>query len=172
MPNDPNLVLTGFMGTGKSAVGRVLAGRMGRELLDMDAEIECREGCRVSELFARRGEAAFRRCEQALAQELARPSALVVATGGGVVLDPRNVECLQRGGVLVCLLASLPTLLARLADEDSRPLLAGSDRGGRLQRLWQQRRPLYEALPLKVHTDDCTPAEVAERVLALYRRHA
>jgi shikimate kinase/hydroxypyruvate isomerase len=159
-----NLVLLGFMGTGKSAVGRILARRLGRPFVEMDAEIERRAGRGIPEIFASEGEAAFRAMERAWVREQADRPGRVIATGGGVVLDPANLEDLGRHGVLVCLTASFETLRTRLGGDRSRPLLEGG-RADRLAELLESRRPLYEAIRLRVDTTGRTPDEVADEVL-------
>lgn len=161
-----NLVLAGFMGTGKSAVGRILARRLGRSFVEMDAEIERRASRAIREIFASDGEAAFRAMERAWVREQADlpGPGRVIATGGGVVLDPANLEDLGRRGVIVCLTASPGALNARLRGDPSRPLLEGG-REDRILALLESRRALYEAIPLRVDTSDRTPEEVAAEVL-------
>lgn len=159
-----NLVLLGFMGTGKSAVGRILARRLDRSFVEMDAEIERRAGRSIPEIFASDGEPAFRAMERAWVREQAELTGRVIATGGGVVLDPANLEDLGRRGVLVCLTASLEALRARLDGDRARPLLAGG-RADRMPALLESRRALYEAIPLRVDTTGRTPDEVADEVL-------
>jgi shikimate kinase len=159
-----NLVLVGFMGTGKTEVGRILAGRLSRPFVEMDAEIERKAGRTISDLFATEGESAFRRMEREWVREQAGKTGRVIATGGGVVLDPANLVELGRGGVVVCLMASKETLLERLRGDRSRPLLEG-DRFTRLTDLLEARRALYEAIPLRVDTTGLSPDAVADAVL-------
>ncbi|MCX7819473.1 MAG: shikimate kinase [Kiritimatiellae bacterium] len=170
-PSSPaNLVLVGFMGTGKSAVGRRLAERWGRRFLDMDVMIEQREGRTIPEIFRDSGEPYFRRLESALAAELATPCSLVIAAGGGIVLNPENIAHLGRGGVVVCLLASPEAILQRVATDMHRPLLQAPDRERRVRELLEARRPFYEAIPHRVDTTGRSVEEVAELVEQLYRR--
>ncbi len=167
--DDRNIILLGFMGTGKSAVGRVLAQRMERPFIDLDEEIERRVGLPILDIFRTQGEASFRRCESDVAADIAARRGCVVSTGGGVVLDPANIEILGRGGVLICLTATVPTLLARLADDEQRPLLPSGDRGAAAERLLRERMPLYEALPCRIDTDGLDPQEVATEALRIFQ---
>jgi len=166
---DANLVLVGFMGTGKTEVGRQLADRLGREFVDMDRVIEEREERDIPAIFRDSGEPYFRSLERALVRELAARRSLVIATGGGVVLDPANIEDLGRTGVVVCLVATPEAILQRVAGDTHRPLLQAPDRAERIRSLLECRRPLYEAIPARVDTTARTSAEVAEEVLRLFR---
>lgn len=170
MPADPDqpsrttIVLTGFMGTGKSTVGRRLAARLGWDFVDTDELIESRHGP-IPEIFAAHGEARFRQIERDVAAELAASERLVVSTGGRMLLDPANVEALA-GSAVVCLVASVDELARRLADEaDHRPLLAGGDPRARIEALLDERRAGYARFP-QVDTDGRTPDEVVDAVLA------
>jgi shikimate kinase len=167
--DDRNIILFGFMGTGKSAVGRILAQRTGRPFVDLDEEIERRAGLPILDIFRIQGEARFRRIEREVAAGFAVRRGCVVATGGGIVLDPATVEDLGRTGVPICLMATLPTLLARVADEEHRPLLQSGERAAVAERLLRERLPLYEALPHRIDTDTLDPEEVADEALRIFR---
>jgi shikimate kinase/3-dehydroquinate synthase len=162
-----NLVLTGFMGTGKTVVGRELARRLGREFVDMDAEIEARAGLSIRRLFAGAGEAAFREWEAALCRELAARSGLVIATGGGALLSQVNWEILSASGQVVCLSATPDEILRRLETTGDRPLLDSADRKARIAALLAERADAYSRIPLQVDTTGLAVAQVADRVLSL-----
>lgn len=172
MPTEPapsatgaNIVLTGFMGTGKSTVGRLVAERLGRRFVDTDALIESRHGP-IPELFASHGEEHFRVLERELAAELASATGLVVSTGGRTMLDPANQETLGATGVVVCLAASVDELVARLRDEaEHRPLLRDGDPADRIAALLAERASGYGRFP-QVATDGRTPDDVADAVIA------
>ena len=164
-----NLILVGFMGTGKSTAGRLLARRLSFSFVDMDQVIEEREGRPISAIFSQAGEPSFRRLERALVQELSARENLVIATGGGVVLNPENIRDFERTGVVVCLTAKPEVILRRVAAENHRPLLEGDDKARRIMDLLQQRRPLYEALPNRVDTAEHSPEEVVARVLDIWQ---
>ena len=168
MQKDANIVLVGFMGTGKTTVGRMLAGRLRREFVDMDVLIEARERRPIPAIFRDSGEPYFRRLERALVRELAARRELVVAPGGGIVLDPGNLADFQRTGFVVCLDASPEAILRRVEHDAHRPLLAAPDKLGRIRELLAKRRPLYEAIPLRVDTSDLTSAEVVLGILDLF----
>lgn len=165
-----NIVLVGFMGTGKSSTGRVLAERLGRELLDMDTIIETREGMGIPQLFATKGEPYFRQLERALVRELAARDNLVIAPGGGIVLNPDNVRDFAATGRVICLRATPAQVLARVGHETHRPLLQSGDKLQKIQELLDRRKPLYDAIPLQVETDGKTAAAVADDILALLAR--
>lgn len=169
MPSN-NIILTGFMGTGKTAVGQAIAERLGRWFVDVDAVIERQAGRPIHQIFAQDGEPAFRALETEVIRSLTNESNLVISTGGGALLSPINRQRLQASGVLVCLRASVDTLLARLADTTNRPLLAGPDRRARIATLLAQRAALYDAIPLQVDTDRLSVPEVAEAVIRLARQ--
>jgi len=166
-----------MMGSGKSTVGRMVARSLGRDFVDVDEEIELAEGVSVAELFAGRGEAAFRELEEgALARVLASSVDTVVSVGGGAVLSEANRRRL-RGATVVWLRARPETLVARVGDGATRPLLAGRDEkgepvgvAGRLAELDGRRAPLYrEVAGTVLDVDDLSPGEVAERVVELCR---
>lgn len=160
-----NLTLCGFMGSGKTTVGRVLAARIGRRFVDLDEWIERKEGMAVSEIFARHGEARFRELERNAAAELSRETGLVIAAGGGTLLDAACARSLRAGGVVVLLDASLAAVRGRLAGDDTRPLLRRPDRDEAMRALYAARRPVYrERAELSVPADG-TPDETADAVL-------
>ena len=168
MSDNRNIILVGFMGTGKSTIGRKLAERLGRRHLDMDDAIEERAGKKIADIFAEDGEAAFRNLERAMVQELAGQDALVIAPGGGIVLDHANIEDFERTGVVVCLQASPEKILQRVEVESHRPLLEGGDKVRKISELLSKRKHLYDAIDHQIDTTDMGPDQVADRVLALF----
>ena len=165
-----NIVLVGFMGTGKSTVGRLLAQQTQMELVDMDALIEERAEKTIPAIFEQDGEPAFRSMEHDLAKELAGRAGLVIAAGGGIVLNSENVANLAATGIVVCLQASADTILQRVAADAHRPLLEDGEKAERIRSLLQQRRERYAAIPYQVDTESSTPEAVAERILAIYEQ--
>lgn len=165
-----NIVLIGFMGTGKSVVGRILARRLGWALVDTDRRIVARERASIPQIFARRGEAYFRDVEARVIAEVARRRDVVIATGGGAVLRPENMQRLRGYGWIVSLTAPADALLKRLADGERRPLLRGGDVRQNVIRLLDQRRPLYRDADLMVDVSVATPERVAEVVLDFLAR--
>ena len=161
----PTTYLAGFMGSGKSAVGRALARKLRRPFIDLDAEIEKETGMTVSQLFAARGEKEFRRLERrALALAAGRIGA-VIALGGGSLLDPRSRALVARTGTLVRLDCSKAELVRRLAPKRaSRPLLAGGDLGARVGKLLAARRAAYGRADLAVSTSRLSISAAAAAV--------
>ncbi|HEX8598820.1 MAG TPA: shikimate kinase [Chloroflexia bacterium] len=170
MEGAPNLVLAGFMGTGKSTVGNLLAARLQRPLVDTDALIIQRAGMPISEIFAQYGEPYFRDIERQVCVEVATTRDAVVATGGGALLDHTTRAAFQAEGIVVLLTCERKALVDRLeesARRGTRPLL-GDDFATQIDRLIAARGPVYGSLPRQVDTTNLDPAEVAEQVLALY----
>lgn len=160
-----NVVLTGFMGTGKTDVGRLLATRLGFAFLDCDGEIERQYGMTVSDIFARFGEDSFREREAAVIARLSEREHVVIATGGGAVLRSDNRAHLRKKGVIVCLTASAETILRRTETTYHRPLLNVPNPLDRIRELIETRRPYYEDADIIIDTEGKSPAEVAEEIL-------
>jgi shikimate kinase len=163
-----NIILTGFMGTGKTTVGKLLAKQLGYEFMDTDELIEARQGRTIPQIFRESGEVAFRQMEADLAQELAGREGLVIATGGRLMLDPVNAAALSRQGWVFCLVANVEEILRRLTKDKQqhRPLLAGADPGERIVALLRQREEAYRRFP-QVMTDDKRPLEVVQELMEL-----
>jgi len=162
-----NLYLVGFMGAGKSAAGRVLAERLGRPFLDLDELIEQRLGMSLFEVFARRGEPAFRKAEREALAGVGRVGGAVVAAGGGAFVEPANREVMHAGGGRSAFLdVPWPVLAERLGrDHGGRPLWSDD---GAARRLYDARRPHYLGATWTVALDGSeTPSEVAQRVASL-----
>ncbi|HUH90809.1 MAG TPA: shikimate kinase [Lysobacter sp.] len=165
----PNLILVGPMGAGKSCIGHHLTAHTGLRLVDLDDEIERRAGGNISAIFEHEGEAGFRRREHLALVDLlvvAGPSdSLLIATGGGAVLDADNRRLLRKRGFVVHLHAEPATQLARLAGDTSRPLLQCDDRDTLLRELAEQRAPLYaEVADLRFATDGLDAMEAAAQL--------
>ena len=163
-----NIVLLGFMGTGKTTVGTLLASGLGMAFVDMDKVIEARAGKVISRIFAEDGEPHFRALERALVLELAGQEGLVIACGGGVVLNPDNVSDLGRSGLVVCLSAAPEVILKRVEKESHRPLLEGDERMQRILKILDARRPLYGAIPFQIDTTTLTPQQVVDLIRDRY----
>ncbi len=160
------IVLAGFMGTGKTAVGRRLAARRGMEFLDLDAWIEDRSGMSVAEVFARRGEAAFRSLEKSAVREACEREDVVIAAGGGAVVDDENRAALVRAGRVFCLEAR-PEVVARRVERRAaeRPMLAGDgDLVDRIRVLQAQRETAYARIPDRIDTSDLAIEEVVDSI--------
>jgi len=162
-----NVALYGFMGVGKSTIGKALSEQLGYGFLDMDEEIESRAGMKIKEIFAAEGEEGFRALEKAVAKELADKDRHVIACGGGAILDPENAEALRRSSVLVLLTASIDEILERTRDSDERPLLNVEDAHAEAEALLRKRMPRYlEAADLIIDTTEASPEQLADEIAA------
>ncbi len=162
-----NIILYGPPGAGKTSAGKALAARLGREFVDADPLIVARAGLTIPEIFSQRGEAEFRRLESEVCAELAARDNLIIAPGGGALLNPANRAALERGGLIVCLRADPAALLARLQAGGNRPLLAGDDPAQKLNALLDSRRALYDSFPEQIDTTGRSVPQVAEEIAAL-----
>jgi shikimate kinase len=163
--SDPNIIITGFMGTGKSTVGKLVAEKLGRPFVDTDEEIVKQAGKTIPEIFAQEGEAVFRHMERRICQFLADQCGYVIATGGGMLVDEGNRAVMLASGLVVCLRASPEVIQRRLQiDETERPLLKG-DWGA----LLEKRRAAYDAIPHQIETTDRTPEQIAEDIVGLWQ---
>lgn len=153
------------MGAGKTAIGRELARLLKLDFLDADQELERRTGADIPLIFEKEGEAGFRKREREIIQELTQRQGLVLATGGGAVLDPANRQALSRGFVIY-LKATVEAQAARTGKNRNRPLLQSTDPKARLEELFAVRAPLYEGLArLTVDTDSGQVKKIAERIV-------
>ncbi|MDE2951439.1 MAG: 3-dehydroquinate synthase [Chloroflexota bacterium] len=161
MSSGENIVITGFMGTGKSTVGERVAEKLERQFVDMDLVIETRFGLPIPEIFKRHGEAIFRTVERGLAQELSAQSGLVIATGGGALVPAEMRDLMGRTGKLICLNASPAEISARLSEADNRPLAAN------WQALFEERQSAYARIPNQIETSGKTIAAIACEIVAM-----
>jgi shikimate kinase len=160
----PGVVLIGFMGSGKSSVGRELARRFGAPFVDVDERIESAAGSPIRDLFAREGEPAFRDREKAALRDALSVKGCVIATGGGAFADEENRVLLRSYAPVVYLEAAVETLLGRLSGDLGRPLLQGGDREEVLRELLARRLPGYRTADVTVRTDGRTVQDVAGQV--------
>jgi shikimate kinase len=164
-----NIILCGFMATGKSSIGRMLAKMTGYEFLDMDAAIEKEEGVSIPHIFAARGEQAFRALEARMVERIADSKGLVIATGGGTIVNPVNLEKLKSCGAVVTLTADIPTILQRAGSGEDRPMLQAEDRVERIQSLLQQRSSAYAQADIILDTSSLSIEEVTQQLIRRLR---
>lgn len=160
-----NIVLTGFMGTGKTLVGRLLAEKTGFEFMDTDALIESKTGMNISKIFENFGEEYFRKLETDVIKEVARLDRKVISTGGGVVLKKENMDALRSNGRIINLKARPETIYSRLKDKTDRPLLKKENVLDEIRRLMDLRKPYYENCDFAIDTDELPASKIVELIL-------
>lgn len=166
-----NLVLVGFMGTGKSVLGRAAAERLGFRFFDTDEMVEAADGRPIHRIFQESGEGYFRDLESAAVREASGYCGAVIATGGGALGRPENVAALRSTGVLVCLTARPEVILQRVSSQGvERPLLKCGNPLARIQALLDERRSAYAQADAVVDTSDLTPDQALEYVIRAWRR--
>jgi shikimate kinase len=164
-----NIVLIGYRGTGKSVVGELLARKLNRETISMDAEIVKKAGMSIPEFVEQNGWPKFRDLETEVAQELAERDNIIVDCGGGVIERPENIPALRSNGVIFWLQASVDVVVSRIADGTERPaLIEGKTFTEEVAEVLERRTPLYsEAAQHIINTDDMTPDQVSDSILAI-----
>lgn len=153
------------MGTGKTSVGKILAKRLGRPVVDVDQWVEQKEQRKISDIFEKEGEPHFRALEREAIRQAAQKEGVVITTGGGAVIDPINVEALKATGVLVALSSRPETIFKRVKNSRHRPLLKGSDVFSEIQRLLEIRKPFYEKADFHFETDGKSSTQVAGMIM-------
>src|SRR5680860_172241 len=159
-----NIVLIGFMGTGKSTVGKRLAQSLAWDFVDTDSEIGEVTSLSVTEIFRRHGETRFRSEERIVVARLSQQDRIVIATGGGTVVDPLNWEALARKGIIVALHASMEAILSRIGHKNDRPLLKGTKEA--IEKLWSERQACYAQADFTVDTSQKNIDEVVSEIMA------
>ena len=166
-----NIFLIGYMGTGKSTVAASMAKQYGMEVLEMDQMIVDREGMSISDIFAEHGEEYFRNVETKLLLEIQTQENKIVSCGGGVVLRKQNVEEMHKGGSIVLLSAKPETILERVKDDDSRPLLQGNKTVQFISEMMEKRRTKYEsAADIIIQTDNKQVVDICNEILKQIER--
>ncbi|MGH7255685.1 MAG: shikimate kinase [Nitrospirales bacterium] len=162
-----NIVLIGYRGTGKSSAGKLLAQRLGLEVVSTDAEIVRRAGLSIPEIVQRHGWDHFRDLESDVCREVAERDGLIIDTGGGAILRPANVACLKKTGTCVWLTARVPTIVRRIGGDTQRPSLTGTRSfTEEVEEILREREPRYQAAADHViETDDRPLAQVVEAIL-------
>jgi len=162
---DRPLILTGFMGSGKSSVGRILAERLGCPFVDLDATVVAEAGRSINDIFAQDGEKAFRSMESSCLERVLAGSRAVVATGGGVVVAEENRRKMRDRGVVVNLSVSLPQVMHRLQGATDRPLFSGVDAANSVKLLMDERKHFYDEADIRIDTDGKSVEDVAAEIL-------
>lgn len=164
-----NLSLIGFMGTGKSSVGRMVAAQLRFEFIDTDELLERRAGRSISQIFEQDGEARFRQMERALVEEMAQWRRKVISTGGGLAADEANLVSLKKHSLVVCLWASPEMIWQRVRRQSHRPMLQDPDPLGRIRALLAARKPQYCQADVLINTENRSVREVSLQVLHQFK---
>lgn len=170
-PGMGNIVLTGMMGTGKTAVGRYLAEQFKVPFYDLDELIEQESGLNIPTIFREQGETVFRTLEREVVSRLCELQGCIIATGGGTIVNPENLRRLQKHGEILCLTAAPERILERVEGMEHRPLLWHADKLGRIREVMQGRAAVYAQVGEAIDTTDLSVEEVAARVLARINIH-
>jgi len=165
-----NIFITGFMGTGKTTVADALARRTGKTLIDTDKLIETKEGKSIAEIFKTKGELYFRRIERQILTEIVNGKNVVVATGGGTLLDEESYQFALDNGIVIVLQARPNIILKRLQQENSRPLLAGENKLGRIIDLMNKRKDRYKRFKYCIDTSNLSVNQVVDKVIQICQR--
>lgn len=170
MPSAKSLIITGFMGTGKTTVAGLVAEHLKRPLVSIDDQIEAAAGKPIARIFTEEGEATFRKLEAQICQEHARKPGLVISTGGGSLINDETRAVCVAHGIVVCLSASLVALQQRVGQSDpTRPLFNNPQQ---VEDLYKQRKPIYDSLPHQIDTTNLSPEAVSQEVIRLCQQHA
>ncbi len=162
------IFLVGFMGAGKSTVGRILADKLEVSFLDLDSIIERKSGRSIESIFSEKGEEYFRKIEsEALTEVGQRGSGFVISTGGGVILEKKNRDFMRQNGITIYLKADIGKILERISGDTTRPLLNVDEPRAKAEKLLKERSHLYEESDYIINTDRLTPHEVASKIITL-----
>ncbi len=164
-----NIALIGFMGTGKSTVGRIVAEQLKFQFLDTDALIEERSGKKIADIFAQNGEPAFRELEAQLVEELASSDKTIISTGGGLPTNPANLVSLKRHSLVFCLWLTPEKIYERVKDQTHRPLLNDADPLGKIRTLLAARERFYKQADVLLNSELRSAREVAQQVITQFR---
>ena len=164
-----NIYLVGFMGTGKTVVGELLAARLNKEFIEMDEVIEKRQGKEIVDIFAQEGEGAFRELETDLLKELSEHEDLVISCGGGLICNEDNLKLLKSSGTVFSLMASAATIYERTKKYTHRPLLNVEGPLEKIEKLLAIRTPYYSQAHYSIDTDAISPDEVADKIINILK---
>ena len=167
---DKNIILVGFMGTGKTVVGRRLADKCNLKFVDLDDLIEEKEGVKIAQIFLDKGEPYFRGLEKEITKQAAKGQSLVIACGGGVVLDKENVDALKANGIMFYLKASPGIILERTKSYAHRPLLNVDNPKKKIEELLEFRQPYYNHADYTIDTSNLKIEEVVDKILEIAKK--
>ena len=167
-----NVILTGFMGTGKTSLGKLLATKLGRPFIDIDKKIETEQKLSIPKIFERFGEEHFRALEKSAVKELSERRGLVIATGGGTIKDEENLRLLKSSGVLICLTTEPEEIFSRTARRGERPVLdgGGDERLETIKKLLAERKKFYDRADYQVDTTEWSPIQIIDDICKYLRQ--
>lgn len=167
-----NVILTGFMGTGKTSLGKLLATKLGRPFVDIDKKIEDETQLSIPQIFEQFGEAHFRELEKAAVKELSERRGLVIATGGGTVKDEENIRLLKNSGIIICLTTEPEEILNRTARRGERPVLdgGGNERLETIKKLLAERKKFYDRADYQIDTTNWSPIQIVDNICKYLRQ--
>jgi len=163
-----NIYLVGFMGSGKSTVGKILAEKLNMNFVDIDKLIEEKEGMKIKDIFERKGESYFRELERKQIEATVKQEGLVVSTGGGLGANLDNMNFMKKNGDVVWLDVSLNTVLDRLKNDQDRPLLKQPTE--KIKQLFEERKNVYRLANIRINADKKTPSQIVEEILTKIKR--
>ena len=163
-----NIYLVGFMGSGKSTVGKILAEKLNMNFIDIDKLIEEKEGMEIKDIFEQKGESYFRELERKQIEAIVKQEGLVVSTGGGLGANLDNMNLIKKNGDVVWLDVSLNTVLDRLKNDQDRPLLKQSTE--KIKQLFEERKNVYRLANIRINADKKTPSQIVEEILTKIKR--
>ena len=164
-----NVILIGFMGTGKTSIGKILATKLGSVFVDLDYKIEADNKMTIPDIFKKFGEAHFRTLEKQAVKEVTERHGIVIATGGGTIKDSENMKLLKESGIVICLTATIDEILFRTEHKGDRPVLdkKDEDQGDRraaIEKLLEERKQFYDQADYKVDTTDWSPMQITDDI--------
>ena len=163
-----NIYLVGFMGSGKSTVGKILAEKLNMNFIDIDKFIEEKEGMKIKDIFEQKGESYFRELERKQIEAIVNQEGLVVSTGGGLGANLNNMNLMKKNGDVVWLDVSLNTVLDRLKNDQDRPLLKQPIE--KIKQLFEERKNVYRLANIRINADKKTPSQIVEEILTKIKR--
>lgn len=167
-----NIILVGFMGTGKSVVGRKLAAKLDKDFIELDDMIELKEKMSIKDIFEKKLEPYFRRVEKEVVREAAKRENVIISAGGGTVVDEENLNNLKNSGIVICLKASPDTILKRTKSLKTRPLLNVSDPKKQIEELLKKRESYYNKADFSIETDSLSVDRIVSKIISVLPRYA
>jgi len=164
-----NIVLTGFMGTGKTTVGKKVAEKLNMKFIDTDSVIEREEGMSISDIFSQKGEKEFRKIESRIVKKVSQNTNCVIATGGGVVLNKTNMDCLRKNGIIIYFESDVESIFRNVNGSRNRPLLQSDDLRIHIYNMLEKRKNYYMNHDYKINVGNLTVEEVVNKVIDIYK---